>query len=131
MDIKSSSNWFDFGSLADLRAKADRNPEGAKAGAAQQFESLFINMMMKEMRKTVDRSDLLGSDAMETYEQMFDQQVALGMSKPGCIGLAKFLDEQMNRNKAPVVSPKEGLELQAPTPTAIALGQRNFNVRGR
>jgi hypothetical protein len=30
-----------------------------------------------------------------------------------------------------VVSPKEGLELQAPTPTAIALGQRNFNVRGR
>lgn len=135
MDVKGSSNWFDFGSLANLRANADRDPSTAKTAAAQQFESLFLNMMMKEMRKTVDRSGLLGSDAMETYEQMFDQQVALGMSKAGGMGLAKFLEQQMTRGQpmkpgsATNVS-AEGLPVSGPTPTAIALGQRSFNVKG-
>jgi len=56
--------------------------------------------MLKEMRKTVSRSDLLGSEAMESYEQMFDQQIALGMSRAGGIGLAPFIEEQLARQSA-------------------------------
>jgi flagellar protein FlgJ len=136
MDVKGSSNWFDFGSLANLRAKADRDPSAAKSAAAQQFESLFLNMMMKEMRKTVDRSGLLGSDAMETYEQMFDQQVAIGMSKAGGVGLAKYLEQQMTRNRpgqavAPSGADAAGLPINVDaTPTEYALGRRSFNVKG-
>ena len=88
MELKSTSNWYDFGSLAGLRAQAGQRPSEAQSSVAEQFESLFINMMLKEMRKTVSRSDLLGSEAMESYEQMFDQQIALGMARAGGIGLA-------------------------------------------
>jgi Rod binding domain-containing protein len=49
------------------------------------------------MRKSVTRSGLLGSDTMETYEQMFDQQVALGMSRAGGIGLAPFIEAQLEK----------------------------------
>jgi Rod binding domain-containing protein len=60
--------------------------------------------MLKEMRKSVTRSGLLGSDAMETYEQMFDQQVALGMSRAGGIGLAPFIEEQLKKQTESTVN---------------------------
>lgn len=128
MDVRQPSSWFDFGSLAELKAKGGARPEEATKGVAQQFESLFLNIMLKEMRKTVNRSGLLGSDTMETYEQMFDQQIALGMSKAGGIGLAPFIEQQLKKH-APV----------APTPdkapftlsTDAALKQRGFDIERR
>lgn len=97
MDIRQPSSWFDFHSLSDLKAKADTHPGEASKGAAQQFESLFLNMMLREMRKTVSHSGLLGSDAMDTYQQMFDQQLALGMSRAGGIGLAPVIQQQLEK----------------------------------
>ena len=96
MDIRQPSSWFDFGSLAELKAKGGARPEEATKGVAQQFESLFLNIMLKEMRKTVNRSGLLGSDTMETYEQMFDQQISIGLARGGGIGLADFIEKQLN-----------------------------------
>ena len=126
MDVKATSNWYDFGSLAGLRAQAGQRPSEAQSPVAEQFESLFINMMLKEMRKTVSRSDLLGSEAMESYEQMFDQQIALGMSRAGGIGLAPFIEEQLAR--------QNGQKIETATeiaPTSIVLQQRSFKLKER
>ena len=41
---------------------------------AEQFESIFINMMLKSMRNT-ERSSLMDSQAGRMYESMFDQEV--------------------------------------------------------
>lgn len=126
MDAQATSNWYDFGSLAGLRAQAGQRPSEAQSSVAQQFESLFINIMLKEMRKTVSRSDLLGSEAMETYEQMFDQQIALGMSRAGGIGLAPFIEAQLARQS----STKVDSNAEA-APTWIVLQQRNFKLKER
>jgi flagellar protein FlgJ len=126
MDIKSTSNWYDFGSLAGLRTQAEQNPLETQSSVAKQFESLFINTMLKEMRKTVSRSELLGSDAMETYEQMFDQQIALGMAKAGGIGLAPFIEAQLARQNGRQAS----IEAEA-MPTAVILQQRAVNLKDR
>ncbi len=126
MDLKATSNWYDFGSLAGLRAQAGQRPSEAQSSVAEQFESLFINMMLKEMRKTVSRSDLLGSEAMESYEQMFDQQIALGMSRAGGIGLAPFIEAQLAR--------QNGQKIEAAAevaPTSIVLQQRSFRLKER
>jgi flagellar protein FlgJ len=128
MDIRQPSSWFDFGSLAELKAKGGARPEEATKSVAQQFESLFLNIMLKEMRKTVNRSGLLGSDTMETYEQMFDQQIALGMSKAGGIGLAPFIEQQLNKN-APV-TPKTD-KVPFTLSTDVALKQRGFDIERR
>lgn len=124
MDVRTPSSWFDFHSLANLKAKASERPEDASKGVAQQFESLFLNIMLKEMRKTVNRSGLLGSDAMETYEQMFDQQIALGMSRAGGIGLAPFIQQHMDQ--------RQRLDLQhaetSPQTTVEVLQRRQFSV---
>ncbi len=125
MELKSTSNWYDFGSLAGLRAQAEQRPTEAQSSVSQQFESLFINLMLKEMRKTVARSELLGSEAMETYEQMFDQQIAVGMAKAGGIGIAPFIEAQLARQNGQTV------DVTNPTPPAITLEQRSFELKER
>src|SRR6185369_6034361 len=43
----------------------------------QNFESIFLRMIFKQMRESVEKSDLLGhSKAMEFFEQMQDEQVS-------------------------------------------------------
>lgn len=127
MDVRHPTSWFDFNSLADLKAKAGTRPEDATKGVAQQFESLFLNIILKEMRKTVNRSGLLGSDAMETYEQMFDQQIALGMSKAGGIGLAPFIERQLQKGNPNLAERRT----PADVPTDVVLKQRGIELKGR
>ena len=104
MDITPSpSTWFDFGALSQMKAQAVRSESEAAEGASKQFESMFISLVLKEMRKTVSRSEMLNSQAMDTYQEMFDQQVALNMSKAGGFGIAKFMTQQRKHPVAAVV----------------------------
>ena len=77
------------------------------------------------MRKTVSRSGLMGSDAMETYQQMFDQQISLGMSKAGGIGLTPFIESQLQRQDSVMVEPNGVVS------TDVVLQQRGFQVKRR
>jgi flagellar protein FlgJ len=92
--------YNDMGALADLRGRARANPNEAVEEVAQQFEALFIQMMLKSMRDAVEDGGLFGSDQLDTYEQMADQQLALDMSAKGGIGLAEALVAQLSRQQS-------------------------------
>ena len=63
--------------------------------AAREFESLLMNMMLKSMRSTVERSDLFGDTKhIETYEQLLDQEYAQGMAEQGGFGFADLIVKQ-------------------------------------
>ena len=87
--------YTDFSQLESLKAEAKANPNAALEEVAQQFESLFMQMMLKSMRDATVKSDLFSSDQMDTYQTMADQQTALSLSQQGGIGLARVLVEQM------------------------------------
>ena len=91
--------YNDMGALADLRGRARANPNEAVEEVAQQFEALFIQMMLKSMRDAVEDGGLFGSDQLDTYEQMADQQLALDMASKGGIGLAEALVAQLSRQQ--------------------------------
>ena len=44
--------------------------------AAEQFESLFVQTLMKSMRQTVQQSDLTESGEIDTYREMLDEAMA-------------------------------------------------------
>ena len=46
-------------------------------------------MMLQSMRKATERSGLLDSHATETYEQMFDQELSMHLSKTDPSALPK------------------------------------------
>lgn len=109
--------YTDFSQLESLKAEAQANPNAALEEVAQQFESLFMQMMLKSMRDATVKSDLFSSDQMDTYQTMADQQTALSLSQQGGIGLARVLVEQMQ-----VRGQASGAELseEGQTPAAAA-----------
>jgi len=64
---------------------------------AQKFEALLIHQMLKAMRKTVQKSDLLNSFSLQQYESMMDEEIASEMAKHKGIGLADSLFYQLSR----------------------------------
>ena len=87
--------YSDFAQFGSLRAEATNNPNAAVEEVAAQFESLFLQQMLKTMRDATVKSDLMNSDNIETYQSMADQQLALQLSEQGGIGLARMMVEQM------------------------------------
>lgn len=87
----------DSRSLDGLKRSAQRDPRGAIKQAAQQFESLFMQMVLKSMREATPKSGLLDSPAGDTYTGMLDQQMATRMSSSGT-GLADVIVRQLTRH---------------------------------
>ena len=65
--------------------------------AAQQMESLFVDMLFKEMRKSAPPMSLTGktSNAEATFSDMLDEKRAEALSKSGSLGIGKILEQQL------------------------------------
>lgn len=93
---------------------ADRDQ--ALEQVAQQFESVFLGMMMKSMRDAnaaFEDKEMSGSNEMQFYQQMFDQQLTLSLSKNG-IGIADAIVRQLQQSgavEAPAAADVDGLDL--------------------
>lgn len=91
-------NVFDIGGLAALKRPAkDGDPKALKA-AAQQFEALFLQMVLKSMRDAVPRDGLFDSEQARLYESLLDQQMVqvLG-ARSGGTGLAAMIEKQLSQ----------------------------------
>ncbi len=65
---------------------------------SEDFEALMINQMLKEMRKTVDKSGLAdGGMAERIFEDMLYDEYAKEFSKTKTFGLADIIYNQMER----------------------------------
>ena len=114
--VNTSTSAMDFAQIAQLKSNAKADEAGSVKEVAQQFESIFINMMLQSMRKATERSGLMDSDAAQTYEAMFDQELALHLSDQGGFGVAEALERQiqMNQSRTRVAAP-DGLPLDPAT----------------
>ena len=90
MNTGNLDTYFDFKGLGELKAQsngADRDEAVAKV--AKQFEAYFIGEMLKSMRLAGEsfKSDLIDSRSMDTYQEMFDQQISVSLSERGALEL--------------------------------------------
>jgi flagellar protein FlgJ len=99
------SIYHDFAGLAELRYQAREDQSGATAKVARQFESLFVQMMVKQMRQASFGGGIFDSDRTRFYQDMYDQQLALHLSQRGGIGLSEVMNRQLGGES----------ETQAPT----------------
>lgn len=65
-----------LGSLDQLKAQASRDPKGAVREAARQFETLFMQEVMKSMRASTLSSGMLDNSATQLGTEMLDTQFA-------------------------------------------------------
>jgi flagellar protein FlgJ len=98
----SASVYTDFQGLAELRAKARADSPDALRETAEQFEAVFMQMMLKSMREATLKGGLFDSQRTEFYEGMFDQQLALSLAQGQGFGLADVLVRQLSASATPV-----------------------------
>ena len=88
---------LDTQGLEQLRAQAKHSPDQALKAAAQQFESVFLNMMLKSMREATPQDGMFESEQTKMFTGMLDQQLAQSMSSRG-VGLADMMVKQLSLN---------------------------------
>ncbi len=105
--IKSSNfdqarNFLDLNGLNDIRQQSkeddSESKEAALQEAAQQFEAIFMQMLLKSMRKAQDvlESDSpFNSESAKSYRDMHDQQMAVDLSSNGALGLTDLIVRQL------------------------------------
>ncbi len=66
--------------------------------ACQQFEEMFLNQMMSEMRKGAGSGGLGNSQQTKMFQGMMDQERAKMWAQEGGIGLSNMLFQQMKQS---------------------------------
>lgn len=90
---------FDVQSSQDLRSQFQKNPQQGLKAAAQQFETMFLQMVLKSMRDATPQDGLLNSDQSRFYTGLLDQQLAQDMATRGNgIGFARLIEQQLGRH---------------------------------
>lgn len=133
MDLTSGKLAMDARGLEGLKARARDDPKAVARDAARQFEAVFLNQMLKQMRAALPEGDPLASSATKLQTELFDQQLADKLAKRGTgLGeqIARHLERALaaqkpgsvaNEAKAMALRPEaKPIALDAPRP-AIAL----------
>lgn len=116
MSLHAITDTTGAANLADLRRAARAGDATAAREAARQFEALFVNMMIKQMRDAMPTDGgLFGGEGMKLYESMHDQQLSLAMARRGGIGLAAAIERQLLPPAAPGAAGEEPRPLNFPT----------------
>jgi flagellar protein FlgJ len=112
--LDAAFNYNDLNGLNALKQGARKDDPEALKAVAQQFESMFLGLIMKSMRDATDvlASDLESSYQTKFYRDMSDQQTSLSMSQNGGFGLADVLYEQISKAKNPVVEDLYNVDVQ-------------------
>ena len=130
-----TGSYLDFDALGRLKGKAAKDGKSAAHETAQQFEALFLQMMMKSMRDASFKSDLIESQAKDTFEGMFDKEVSLAMAKKNSLGLADMLiknmpDPAVQAANAQAIKDLQEQQAQQPSSTASVLQARAAAGKG-
>jgi flagellar protein FlgJ len=86
---------------AELQAKKTENQKHSDymqqlAKVSKDFESIFLNYMLKQMRKTVPEDSLMGtSNAKDIFTEMYDETLSNELAKAGGIGLGALMYKQL------------------------------------
>lgn len=109
---------FDVRSAQDLRTQFQKDPQQGLKAAAQQFETLFLQQVIKSMREATPQDGLLNSEQSRFYTSMLDQQMAQNIASSGKgIGFARLIEQQLGRN---LTSAEGQAALNAPANTAAS-----------
>lgn len=121
---------LDVQGLNQLKLDAKQSSPEALKAAAQQFEAVFMNMLMKSMREASPQDGIFDSEQTRMYTSMLDQQLSQKLASRG-VGLADMMVRQLSRTLnapgvdgvpsdgtapagLPLNAPQNGMELNPP-----------------
>ncbi len=99
LNAQNTDVYTDFSGLAKLKNQARNDSPEALKEVAKQFESIFLNNVLKSMREAKLADGAMDSDQSKFYSEMYDQQLALHLSSSPGVGLADLIVKQLSPDK--------------------------------
>ena len=116
---------LDVQGVSQLKLEAKQSSPEALKAAAQQFEAVFMNMLMKSMREATPQDGMFDSEQTRMYTSMLDQQLTQKLASRG-IGLADMMVHQLSRTlNAPGV---DGASSDGAAPTGLPLNVQQHGM---
>jgi Rod binding domain-containing protein len=69
------------------------------SSVADEFEGMFMSLVVKEMRKTATEGGLFGGDASDAYGGMFDLFMGQHLARSGGIGIRRIINTYLANAK--------------------------------
>ena len=88
-----------FHDIKSLDSIKNQSKDEALKIASQQFEALFLQTVLKQMRQTNDvfKSDLEeNSQATKSFEDLYDGQISVEVSRQSNLGIADMIYKQLS-----------------------------------
>jgi len=96
-------NKFDSTYLKSINSKVINknisNEKNKLKEKTEEFEAIFIKMMLDSMDKTIDKKDnpFYGGDAEDIFNDMLNTNRSKEMATSGGLGIAKMLYDQLSK----------------------------------
>lgn len=95
-----SALYTELNELNKISRLAKDDNEAALKQVAQQFEQVFMSMLMKSMREanqSFGEDNFMNSSQTQFYEEMLDSQMTMELAQGGGMGLADVIVKQLSR----------------------------------
>lgn len=97
------------GAMVDHAAQLSSRSEKARLEnidhVAEEFEAVFMSMLIKQMRETLPEGGFFGSESSDSFGGLFDLYMGQHMSKSGDIGIGSMVKKYLNNRLDPVELP--------------------------
>ncbi|KKO44049.1 flagellar rod assembly protein FlgJ [Arsukibacterium ikkense] len=114
-------SYHDVNSLQNIRTAAKTDEKAGLRQAAEQFEAIFMSMLLTSMRKAnaaFEAEGMMNSQTTEFYRDMHDSQLATELAQKGALGLADLLVQQLDPTAGAARTTKQA-ELTMPGATSF------------
>ena len=93
-----SGIYTDFQGLEQLKSASrdGQQYDRVLSETANQFEALFLQLVLKSMRTTTIENDLFNSDITTQYRDLLDSQLAISLSQNRPFGIARLVEQQLS-----------------------------------
>lgn len=105
--------YTDLAELQKLKSKSKGNDAEGLRLAAEQFEQVFLNMLLRSMRDAnaaFGEDNFMNSSQTKFYQGMFDNQMAMEISSSKGIGLSDVLVRQLSQKAGETGVPESELK---------------------
>ena len=99
--LQTASVYTDLQGLSSLRNNtSEQNSEETLRFAAEQFEAIFLQMMLKSAHGEADEDSLFDSQQTEFYQDWHDKQLSIDLAEGKGIGIAEMLIKQLQTQQS-------------------------------
>lgn len=126
--VETSRLYTDANSLANLKKDSESNSLEARKEVAKQFEAMFMQMMLKQMREASLGDGIFDSEQSKMYTELMHNQLALQLADQYELGIEQAILQQLEAQAGNAIVPgSQGSEILSINAVKTFRGMQSTN----